>query len=40
MGADECLTARSLEVLKERAELGKWDAPDICIEAVGHQMTL
>jgi L-iditol 2-dehydrogenase len=39
MGATECLTARSLEVLHDaRQEPGKWDAPDICIEAVGHQM--
>jgi len=39
MGATQCLTARSLEVLHDaRQEPGKWDAPDICIEAVGHQM--
>ena len=39
MGATECLTTRSLEVLHDaRQESGKWDAPDICIEAVGHQM--
>jgi threonine dehydrogenase-like Zn-dependent dehydrogenase len=39
MGANECLTAGSLEVLHEaRQNPGKWDAPDICIEAVGHQM--
>jgi L-iditol 2-dehydrogenase len=39
MGATECLTARSLEVLHDvRQEPGRWDAPDICIEAVGHQM--
>ena len=39
MGATDCLTARSLEVLHDaRQFLGSWDAPDICIEAVGHQM--
>jgi L-iditol 2-dehydrogenase len=39
MGATTCLTARSLEVLHEaRQNLGQWDPPDICIEAVGHQM--
>lgn len=39
MGANECLTARSLEVLHEaRQNPGGWDPPDICIEAVGHQM--
>jgi threonine dehydrogenase-like Zn-dependent dehydrogenase len=39
MGANECLTARSLEVLHEARQIPeKWDPPDICIEAVGHQM--
>jgi L-iditol 2-dehydrogenase len=39
MGATECLTARSLEVLHDARQYpGSWDAPDICIEAVGHQM--
>jgi threonine dehydrogenase-like Zn-dependent dehydrogenase len=39
MGATQLLTARSLEVLHEaRRDPGKWDPPDICIEAVGHQM--
>jgi threonine dehydrogenase-like Zn-dependent dehydrogenase len=39
MGANECLTARSLEVLHEARQFPeKWDPPDICIEAVGHQM--
>jgi threonine dehydrogenase-like Zn-dependent dehydrogenase len=38
-GANNCLTARSLEVLHDtRKNLEEWDAPDICIEAVGHQM--
>jgi len=39
MGATDCLTASSLEVLHEARQYpGGWDAPDICIEAVGHQM--
>ena len=39
MGATDCLTARSIEVLQDaRQYSGSWDAPDICIEAVGHQM--
>jgi threonine dehydrogenase-like Zn-dependent dehydrogenase len=39
MGANECLAARSLEVLHEaRQDPGKWNPFDICIEAVGHQM--
>lgn len=39
MGATELLTARSIEVLQDvRQKPGDWDAPDICIEAVGHQM--
>jgi L-iditol 2-dehydrogenase len=39
MGVTECLTARSIEVLHEaRQNPEKWDPPDICVEAVGHQM--
>jgi threonine dehydrogenase-like Zn-dependent dehydrogenase len=39
MGATDCLTARSLEVLQDaRQYSGSWNPPDICIEAVGHQM--
>ena len=39
MGATDCLTARSIEVLHEaRKNPDSWDAPDIIIEAVGHQM--
>jgi threonine dehydrogenase-like Zn-dependent dehydrogenase len=39
MGATDCLTARSLEVLHDaRQYSGGWDAPDIIVEAVGHQM--
>ena len=39
MGATDCLAARSLEVLHDaRQYSGSWDAPDIIIEAVGHQM--
>ena len=39
MGATDCLSARSLEVLHDARQFsGSWDAPDICIEAVGHQM--
>jgi len=39
MGATECLTARSIEVLHEaRQNPESWDEPDIIIEAVGHQM--
>ena len=39
MGATETLTARSLEILHDaRQYQGKWTPPDICIEAVGHQM--
>lgn len=39
MGATDCLTAHSLEVLHDAKQFsGGWDAPDICIEAVGHQM--
>lgn len=39
VGATDCITERSLEVLHDaRQYAGSWDAPDICIEAVGHQM--
>ncbi len=39
MGVNECITARSLEVLHEARQNPKtWEAPDICVEAVGHQM--
>jgi len=39
MGATECLAARSIEVLQDARQYSdSWDAPDICIEAVGHQM--
>ncbi len=39
MGATEILPTRSIEVLHDaRQHPGKWDPPDICIEAVGHQM--
>ena len=39
MGATAYLTARSIEVLHEAKQNPKsWDAPDIIIEAVGHQM--
>jgi L-iditol 2-dehydrogenase len=39
MGATDSLTARSLEVLHDARQFSSgWDAPDICIEAVGHQM--
>ena len=39
MGANACLTARGIEVLHEAIQNPKrWDAPDICIEVVGHQM--
>lgn len=38
MGATDYLTARSVEVLHDARQYpGGWDAPDICIEAVGHQ---
>jgi threonine dehydrogenase-like Zn-dependent dehydrogenase len=38
-GADQVVTKRSIEVLHEaRQDPDGWDAPDICIEAVGHQM--
>ena len=39
VGATVCTTARSIEVLQEaRQNPESWDPPDICIEAVGHQM--
>lgn len=39
LGASEVLPTRSIEVLQgARREPRNWDAPDICIEAVGHQM--
>ena len=39
LGASEVIPARSLEVLHDaRQNQGQWDSPDICIEAVGHQM--
>jgi threonine dehydrogenase-like Zn-dependent dehydrogenase len=39
LGATETLTARSLEVLHDAHQNPeKWDPPEICIEAVGHQM--
>lgn len=39
LGANEVITARSLEVWHAaRQSPASWDAPDICIEAVGHQM--
>ena len=39
VGATDYITERSLEVLHDaRQYSGSWDAPDICIEAVGHQM--
>jgi threonine dehydrogenase-like Zn-dependent dehydrogenase len=38
-GGDHVIPARSLEVLHAaRQNTGTWDPPDICIEAVGHQM--
>lgn len=39
MGATELIPARSIEVVHAaRQNSGQWDLPDICIEAVGHQM--
>ncbi|MEW5868136.1 MAG: zinc-binding dehydrogenase [Chloroflexota bacterium] len=39
LGADGVIPARSIEVLQTvRQDPGSWDAPEICIEAVGHQM--
>jgi threonine dehydrogenase-like Zn-dependent dehydrogenase len=39
LGAAETIPMRSIEVLHNARQYPKsWDAPDICIEAVGHQM--
>ncbi|MEW6402584.1 MAG: zinc-binding dehydrogenase [Chloroflexota bacterium] len=39
IGATVSIPARSLEVLHEtRQNAEKWNPPDVCIEAVGHQM--
>jgi L-iditol 2-dehydrogenase len=39
LGASQVLAKRSIEVLHDaRQDPDGWDAPDICIEAVGHQM--
>ncbi len=39
VGATVSITARSIEVLQEvRRNPESWDPPDICVEAVGHQM--
>lgn len=39
LGASQVITKRSIEVLHAaRQEPDAWDTPDICIEAVGHQM--
>jgi len=39
MGATDYITARSIEVLHDARQYSRsWNAPDICIEAVGHQM--
>jgi L-iditol 2-dehydrogenase len=39
LGADLTFPARSLEVVHfARQDPGAWEPPDICIEAVGHQM--
>ena len=39
VGATVSITARSIEVLHDaRQNPESWDPPDICIEAVGHQM--
>jgi threonine dehydrogenase-like Zn-dependent dehydrogenase len=39
LGADQVVTKRSIEVLHEaRQDPAGWDTPDLCIEAVGHQM--
>jgi L-iditol 2-dehydrogenase len=38
-GADRTITMRSIEVVHlMRQQAGEWDPPEICIEAVGHQM--
>jgi L-iditol 2-dehydrogenase len=39
IGADEVIPARSIEVWQDVCQNPEnWEAPDICIEAVGHQM--
>jgi L-iditol 2-dehydrogenase len=39
LGADRTCAQRSIEVVHAaRRDAGAWEAPDICIEAVGHQM--
>ncbi len=39
LGAARTFPARSIEVLHTaRQQAGQWEPPDICIEAVGHQM--
>ena len=39
LGADQVIPKRSIELLHEaRQNPAGWDAPEICIEAVGHQM--
>lgn len=39
LGADQVIAKRSIEVLQEaRQEPDGWESPDVCIEAVGHQM--
>jgi L-iditol 2-dehydrogenase len=39
LGAEQVIAKRSIEVLHEaRPDLDVWEPPDICIEAVGHQM--
>jgi L-iditol 2-dehydrogenase len=39
LGAHQVIARRSIEILHEaRQEPDGWDPPDICIEAVGHQM--
>lgn len=39
MGANEAIPTRSIEVIHNvRQNPASWSAPDICVEAVGHQM--
>lgn len=39
MGANEVVITKSIELLHNvRGNLGNWNEPDICVEAVGHQM--
>jgi threonine dehydrogenase-like Zn-dependent dehydrogenase len=39
MGADQTFAQRSIEVVHtKRKDLSGWEPPDVCIEAVGHQM--